>query len=101
MIIFETKKCEVCDTDNAIQRHHITPVSQGGRSSEGINCCVDCGNQVHMLFTNKELAKFGNLETLLRQEEMAAYVEWKKKHPGGHRFKSSVKVKQWKRYHRS
>lgn len=99
-ILTEKKKCEICVTDNAIQKHHVTPRSQGGAKGYNVDCCVDCGNQVHMLYTNKELASFGSLEVLLEQDEMKRYIEWKKKHPGGHRYKASGKVKEWKKFHR-
>ena len=84
--ILTTIKCEVCDTDNAIQKHHVTPVSKGGAKGLEVACCVDCGNQIHMLYTNKELAIFGSLEILIHQEDMKKYIEWKRKHPGGHRY---------------
>ncbi len=99
-VLANIRKCEVCVTDNAIQKHHITPRSQGGEKEYTADCCVDCGNQIHMLYTNKELAAFGDLKTLLQQEGMKTYIEWKKKHPGGHRYKSSSKVKTWKKFHR-
>jgi hypothetical protein len=99
-------KCRVCDTDEAILNHHVTPKSRGGLrrlpvmkgNDLTIECCSDCGNQLHMLFTNKELEELGL--NVLNLEAMKKYIEWKKKHPGNHAYRASNKVKDWKKGHR-
>ena len=99
--------CKICETDEAVVRHHIIPKSRSNGISKTladqynitVGCCSDCANQIHQLFTNKELAGKG-LEKLLQTEEMRKYIKWKKKHPGDHSYRMSNKVKDWKRYHR-
>ncbi len=93
------KLCPICETDELAVRHHIIPVSRK-EVTEIVLVCMDCGNQVHMLYTNKELESFGDLDTLLKQPDMVKYVEWKKKHPGDHSYKASKKVREWKAFHR-
>jgi len=92
-------KCLICETDEAVEKHHIRPKSKGGRGQETIDCCSDCGGHIHMEFNNNDLALMG-LEDLLSHEKMIKYIEWKKKHPGSHRHRMSKDVKSWKKYHR-
>jgi len=88
-------KCNLCETDEAAEKHHVIPRSKGGK--ETIPCCSDCGGQVHMLFNNKELADMSVDEL---KEKLADYIKWKKKHPGNHTHRASKKVKDWLKYHR-
>jgi hypothetical protein len=92
--------CLICQIDTATEKHHTLPRSKGGRGQETIDCCSDCGGQVHMLFTNTELAKM-TLEELITNEQMVKYIVWKKKHPGEHRHRMSKGVKSWRKSHRS
>lgn len=91
-------KCRFCLTDEATMSHHKTPRSLGG--VETIRCCQDCGNQVHMLFNNKQLAKM-SFRQLMNSNRMKVYIEWKKKHPGKHRYRASKEVREWLENHRS
>ena len=92
-------KCNICNTDEATEKHHVKPKSKGGTHGELAWCCSDCGGQIHMLFDNKTLSTM-NLEELAETEKMQNYISWKKKHPGSHRHRMSAPVKQWKRGHR-
>ena len=94
-----TELCKLCETDPAAQQHHIQPKCKGGKYGETVWCCDDCGGQVHMLFDNKALAKM-SLEELLETPKMRDYLNWKKKHPGGHRHRMSAPLKQWRKGHR-
>ena len=90
-------KCQICSVDKAIQQHHILPRSLGGKKT--VWCCSDCGNQIHMLFNNKELS-YMSFEELLMTNKMTKYLKWKRKHSGIHRYKMSNEVKKWKKGHR-
>jgi len=90
--------CPICETDKVAVKHHVIPVSKGG--NESVSVCMDCGNQIHMLYTNKELASFGSLAMLCEQSDMIKYIEWKKKHPGEHAYKASRKLREWMKFHR-
>lgn len=99
-------KCIICETDESVMRHHVIPKSRSevrriSTQTEDlkIGCCWDCGNQIHQLFNNKELAK-SSLEEILNTEQMKQYIVWKKKHPGNHGLRMSNKVKEWRKGHR-
>jgi hypothetical protein len=94
-------KCLICETDESTEKHHVLPRSKGGREQDNLlDCCSDCGGQVHMLFNNTELAKM-SLDDLLTNEKMQKYIIWKKKHPGTHRHRMSNGVKSWRKSHRA
>jgi hypothetical protein len=90
-------KCSICDTDPAMEKHHVDPLEKN--KSELVSCCFDCGDQIHMLFNNKELSRM-TIKELLEKEEMKKYIKWKKKHPGVHVHRMSNEVKKWKKGHR-
>jgi 5-methylcytosine-specific restriction enzyme A len=92
--------CQICKEEvGRLLKHHVTPKCKGGAHGEIAKCCKTCAKQVHVLFTNKELARM-SLEELIATEPMQRYIEWKKKHPGEFRGIISKKVKKWKQYHR-
>jgi hypothetical protein len=99
----ETYICEICgDEIEQAFNHHALPKCEGGRrkgQNATVVCCYTCNGQVHMLFSNQELARM-SFEELLETPEIKKYQDWKRKHPGDHRHKSSQKVKEWKKYHR-
>jgi hypothetical protein len=100
----QIKICPICETDEVAVKHHVIPVSKAPRGFvhlpvSPVLVCMDCGNQVHMLYTNKELASFGSLIILCAQSDMIKYIGWKKKHPGEHAYKASRKLREWKAFH--
>jgi len=75
--------CPICNrtppTTEYIEKHHLTPKSRGGKEKETLLICVDCGDQIHKLFTNKELDKeFNTLEKLLADPRIQKWKEWVK-----------------------
>jgi len=69
--------CSICkrDTpDRYIEDHHLKLKSKHGK--EKILVCCDCGDQIHKLFTNKELVKLDTLDKLLVQEKVWNWVKW-------------------------
>lgn len=91
-------KCEICQIDDAIEKHHLIPRQRHKANQEVVQCCYDCARQVHMLFNEKELASM-TIKELLDTLEMQKYLRWKKKHSGEHRHRMSNRVKAWKKYH--
>jgi len=70
------KECALCERptpDQYLEKHHVTPKSKGGK--ETIGCCVACADQLHQLFTNKELANmtFGELKT---HPKVWKWIKW-------------------------
>jgi DNA-directed RNA polymerase subunit N (RpoN/RPB10) len=62
------------------EKHHLTPKAKGGKNT--ILVCCSCGDMVHKLFTNKELArKYNTLEAILLNEDVQNWVNWVNKKP--------------------
>lgn len=73
--------CSLCgrETPEAYrEKHHLTPRSKKGK--ETILVCIDCGNQVHKLFTNNELRdKYNSLKALKSDPKVQKWICWIKK----------------------
>ncbi len=80
----EGKSCELCGRCvSALTLHHLYPRSQGKRRKMKATAlptawlCAACHRQLHILFTNKELAaKFSSIEQLKAEEQVRKFVEW-------------------------
>lgn len=70
--------CSICNRqlhEIHAERHHLTPRCKDGK--ESIIVCVDCGNQIHKLFTIKELEyKYNTLELLLAHPNIQTWIRW-------------------------
>ena len=85
--------CQICQREvpqGLLEKHHFYPRSR--RKSEekrknenataGVLVCCDCGNQLHQLFTNKELAKnYNALEKILASEKVQNWAKWIRNKP--------------------
>jgi len=62
-----------------LEKHHLVPRAKGGKAVEHV--CVDCGNQVHLLFSNNELRdKYNTIEALKTDERVWRWIKWVRKH---------------------
>ena len=72
--------CQICDRDtpeNFLEKHHLTPKAKHGAKLDTIFVCCNCGDQLHQLFTNKELAKtYNTLEKILANEKIIKWIKW-------------------------
>ena len=70
--------CQLCKRegdDECFEKHHLTPKSRKGR--ETIIVCRSCGDQLHKLFSNKELEKkFNTLDKLLANDRVQTWINW-------------------------
>jgi hypothetical protein len=83
-----TGKCDLCGREvPRIHRHHIIPRVvwkrlKRRRKVKGrcpvVDLCGDCGRQVHVLFTENELAGM-SWEELKEHPDVREYVEWVRK----------------------
>ena len=73
--------CELCKREvEFLSRHHLIPKSRGGKGGETIKLCLSCKDQIHRLFTNKELDKeYNTIEKLLATEKVRKYIGWIRK----------------------
>lgn len=71
----EKDKCTICKRiPSSLEKHHLDPKKRKGKT---IPVCVDCADQVHQLFTNKELGReYNTLEKLLASPKIQKWVEW-------------------------
>ena len=63
-------------------KHHLVPRCKKGLNKGIIRCCINCGNIIHKLFTNKELAKkYNSIETILANPDIQKWAKWIKNKP--------------------
>lgn len=86
-------KCSLCGREvSKLEFHHFYPGKKRRKDESGIDVCEQCGDQIHLMFSNTELrTKYNNLQSL--KEAMQSYISWIKDKPES-RF--SVKVKKRK-----
>ena len=74
-------KCQLCEREtDLIRRHHLIPENR--KQSDVIQVCRQCGSQVHLLFTNKELEKeLYTVDKLKDNPKMKKYLDWVKDKP--------------------
>jgi len=75
------ERCSLCgrgsEYSENFEDHHLVPKHKGGRSKGTIRVCVDCGNQLHLLFTNNELRYHLNtLDALRAHPKVQTWVRW-------------------------
>ena len=78
--------CNLCvrviPSKNFKEKHHLVPHSKGGK--EKVPVCIDCGNQIHELFSNNELRdKYNSIEALKANEKVQKWISWIRKRPFG------------------
>ena len=77
----EEINCSICARVTPfkyIEDHHLTPRCKKGKDT--IQVCVDCGNQIHKLFTIQELAhQYNTLESLKNNTDVQNWIRWIRK----------------------
>lgn len=70
--------CALCNRPTPkkyAEKHHVIPKSKGGKDYEMV--CAPCGDQVHLLFTNKELkTSFNTIEKLKSDERVQKWIKF-------------------------
>lgn len=86
--------CKICErpTDK-IYKHHLIPRVKGGTRGETIECCKTCSRQVHMLFSENELAKM-TLGELLSTDQMKEYLKWIRNKKGNFKVRKSKRLRE-------
>lgn len=87
-------KCRICGRDapdGLYEKHHLVPKCKDGK--EMILVCVDCEDQLHQLFTIKELKnEYNSLKAILNNEKIQKWIRWIRKKP--HDFNICMKRKK-------
>ena len=75
-------RCELCGRQPIrITRHHLVPVSEGGRGGPLADLCAACHKQIHTLFTNEELLALPSVERLRDHPAVQKYLAWVRRQP--------------------
>lgn len=73
-------QCELClrhMPKRLVTLHHLTPRSEGGKASPRTPLCKPCHKQVHVMFSNKDLARrYPSLESLRSADDLQAFLKW-------------------------
>ncbi|RPD45334.1 HNH endonuclease [Hymenobacter sediminis] len=71
-------RCGLCEREvQHTSRHHLVPREEGGRYGPVVDLCQPCHSTVHLLFTNRELARrYNTVESLRSAEELQKYLHW-------------------------
>ena len=66
-----------------MNRHHLIPLSKGGKGTETLIMHKICHGKVHAVLSERELRDYYNtIERLREQEEIAKFIKWvQKKEP--------------------
>lgn len=85
-------KCPLCERDipeGKESSHHLVPKMFKGR--ETIDLHKICHNQIHALFTERELKNYYNtIERLKEHERMSKFIKWVRKKPEDFYVKSKM-----------
>jgi len=102
--------CPICKRvvpEGFWEKHHLVPACLGKRNKykkalgddidKKILVCVSCGDQLHKLFTEKELAdNYNTMVKILANPEVQNWVKWVEKKPND--FSITMKSKKKKNY---
>lgn len=73
--------CPICGRDapnQYVEKHHLVPRCKHGK--ETVPVCIDCGDQVHQLFSEKELRdEYNTIEKLIAHADVQKWIRWIRK----------------------
>lgn len=99
--------CPICQREtpeDCQEEHHLIPraickrnkysnLPQLEKGKETITVCLDCGNQLHKLFSEKELAdNYNTIEKILAQSSTQTWIKWVSNKPN--EFNINCKTKK-------
>ena len=88
--------CPLCKRELAppFNRHHLIPISKGGKNTTTILLHKVCHDKIHAVFKEIELKRYYNtIERIQENESIAGFIKWvQKKEPVY--YDKSVKMKK-------
>lgn len=88
--------CALCDRQLAepYNRHHLIPVSKGGKHTTTLLLHKVCHDKIHAVFTETELKRhYHTIDRLQAHEEVSKFLKWvRRKEPQF--YDKSVKMKR-------
>jgi len=87
--------CAICERDpESLEKHHFE-AGRKKKSNDGVMVCHQCGDQLHLMFSNRELrTKYNTLERILASPKIQGYVAWVKNRPAGAHYTTKRKKKR-------
>lgn len=79
MFSLSENNCPLCGRimSAPCNRHHLLPLSKGGKNTPAILLHKICHDKVHAVFTETELKRnFNTIDKLQQHEEMAKFIKW-------------------------
>lgn len=79
MEIVAENVCPLCRRPlaNPCNKHHLLPLSKGGKNTPTILLHKVCHDKIHTVFTEMELKRhYNTIEKLQHHEEMAKFIKW-------------------------
>jgi hypothetical protein len=77
--------CPLCNRPlaNPYNRHHLLPLSKGGKGTTTVLLHKICHDKIHSVFTEMELKrKYNTIESIQQNEEINNFIRWvNKKEP--------------------
>ena len=69
-----------------VEKHHLDPFNhKANGKSKIIQVCVHCGDQIHQLFSRKELRDhYNTLEKLQESKKVQKWIKWVRKRNPSH-----------------
>jgi hypothetical protein len=75
----ETNNCPLCGRELAhpFNKHHLLPLSKGGKNTPTIHLHKICHNKIHAVFTELQLKRYYHtIQRLQQHEEIAKFIKW-------------------------
>lgn len=71
-------RCGLCEREvQHTSRHHLVPREEGGRFGPTVELCQPCHSTIHLLLSNRDLARrYNSVEALRAAEELQKYLHW-------------------------
>lgn len=71
--------CPLCNRPLAspYNRHHLLPLSKGGKGTTTVLLHKICHDKIHSVFTEMELKRhYNTIESLQQHEEISSFIRW-------------------------
>ena len=84
--VTEAERCPLCGRplSEPMNRHHLIPLSKGGKATPTVTMHKICHNKIHAVLSEAELKRYYHtIERLQEQAEIAAFIRWVRKRPPG------------------
>ncbi|HEY1022527.1 MAG TPA: HNH endonuclease [Flavisolibacter sp.] len=88
--------CPLCERKLVppCNRHHLLPLSKGGRGTTTILLHKICHDKIHAVFTEMELKRYYHtIERIKHNEEISAFIDWVRKKESEY-FDKSIRRKR-------